>query len=97
MAAAAGAAVGCTRSKRPVQKFRLVGRVVKLTADRKTALIQHQKIEGWMEAMTMDFPVKSDAEWAKLREGAQITATVCYDAEGVSYWIEDIQVTGGGQ
>ncbi|MCC6587772.1 MAG: copper-binding protein [Bryobacterales bacterium] len=84
----------CSRwnSAPPPKKFPLKGKVIKLNAGTRTALIQHENIPGFMDAMTMEFPVKSDTEWAKLREGADITATVCYVEAAVSYWIEDIQV-----
>ena len=54
-----------------------------------TAVIKHDTIEGWMEAMTMEFPVRDKAEFAKLGEGKRIRATV--HVQDLDYWLSDIQ------
>jgi Cu/Ag efflux protein CusF len=41
----------------PVRKYPLRGHVIRLDIHRQIATVKHEKIEGWMEAMTMDFPV----------------------------------------
>jgi Cu/Ag efflux protein CusF len=41
-----------------------------------------------MEAMTMEFPVKDQAEFDKLRAGETINATVF--VQGNSYWVADV-------
>jgi Cu/Ag efflux protein CusF len=38
--------------------------------------VRHQKIEGWMEAMTMDFPVREGEDLSKIKPGTHIRATV---------------------
>jgi Cu/Ag efflux protein CusF len=43
-----------------------------------------------MEAMTMEYPVKPDAEFAKLKTGAHIKATVV--VEDVKYYVTEIEV-----
>jgi protein SCO1/2 len=53
------------------------------------AVIKHDAIEGWMEAMTMEFPVRDRAEFAKLREGMRIQATV--EVQDLDYWLTSIQ------
>jgi Cu/Ag efflux protein CusF len=70
------------------QSYQLRGEILRLKPDR-IATIRHEKIEGWMEAMTMDFPVPSEAEWAKLKEGAKIRATV--HTNDLHYWLTGIQ------
>jgi Cu/Ag efflux protein CusF len=46
------------------------------------ATIEHDEIVGWMGAMTMDFPVKDQAEWEKLQVGDRITGTVFVSSDG---------------
>jgi Cu/Ag efflux protein CusF len=43
-----------------------------------------------MDAMTMEFPVRDAAEFAKLRAGEKITATVHTRPDTFEYWISDI-------
>jgi len=58
----------------------------------KTATIQHEKIGDWMEAMTMEFPVKPDAEFRKLRVNDRIEGIVVVNDS--SYYVTGVQVTG---
>lgn len=96
-----GAALGlasCAPKKRepsfdygePKQKFTMRGEVLRLRPENRVAVIKHEKIEGWMEAMTMEFPVPDAAEYAKLREGATIRATVLVN--DLYFWLADITV-----
>jgi Cu/Ag efflux protein CusF len=66
------------------------GVVRRVHADRQTALIAHENIPGWMEAMTMEFPVRDKAEFAKLQEDAQIRAVV--NVQDLDYWLTEIHV-----
>jgi len=94
-AVAAALLVAC--GKKPpqgsVNRFPLRGEVVRLDAKTHVATIKHEKIPGFMEAMTMDFPVKDPAEYAKLALGRKITATVVQRPSDYEYWIEDIRVS----
>ena len=65
------------------------GEVLRLDADGKIAAIKAGKIGDWMEAMTMEYPVKDKAEFDKLRAGEKISATVY--VQGNSYWVGGIQ------
>ncbi len=47
-----------------------------------------QKIEGWMDAMTMDYPVKDQAGFDTLHVGDHITATVY--VQDLNYWLGEI-------
>lgn len=84
---------GCT--KRPdkgtphVRKYQLSGTVKRLYRERQTALIQHDKIDDWMEPMTMEFPVRQEAEFEKLVEDTEIRATV--NVQDLDYWLTDIR------
>lgn len=73
----------------PTQKHPMRGEVLRLRPENRIAVIKHEDIEGWMKAMTMDFPVPDPAEFAKLKEGATIRATVLRN--DLHYWLTDIQ------
>jgi Cu/Ag efflux protein CusF len=77
---------------KPVEtkQYPLTGEVKALDPSAKLATIQHQKIGDWMEAMTMEFPVKPDAEFEKLHVGDQIEATVV--VTDLKYHVTDIKV-----
>ncbi len=87
------ALAGCGGEKKPevpIQQYQVRGEVVRLEPDRDVAVIKHEKIEGWMEAMTMEFPVRDKNEFAKLAPGQTIQATVY--VQDLEYWIAGIQV-----
>lgn len=76
----------------PVHAFPMRGVIVRLEAKHRLAFIKHEKIEGFMEAMTMEFPVKQQAEFDMLKPGMKITAVVKQRQSDMEYWIEDIRV-----
>jgi Cu/Ag efflux protein CusF len=45
-----------------------------------------------MGAMTMEYPIKNEADWKKLSVGAHIDAAVFVN--DASYYVEDVRVTG---
>ena len=73
----------------PLRRYALHGEVLRLDTQGKIAAIKHEKIGDWMEAMTMEFPVKDQSEFDKLRPGEKINATVF--VEGNRYWVGEIQ------
>ena len=79
----------------PEKRYTLRGDVVGLDPKAQAATIKAEKIEGWMEAMTMEYPVKDKAEFAKLAVGDRITATVFVGDPG--YHIGELQVVGKAQ
>jgi Cu/Ag efflux protein CusF len=72
----------------PVKQYKLHGEVVRLDAQGNLAIIRHQKIDGWMEAMTMTFPVKDAQDFAGLHANDCIDATVF--VQGDSFWVGQI-------
>ena len=72
------------------QSIRLHGKILRLRQENRIAVIQHEKIEGWMEAMTMDFPVPSLAEFSKLKAGMVIRATV--NVNDAYFWLTNIVI-----
>ena len=73
----------------PVRRYALHGEVLRLDPQGKIAAIKAGKIGDWMEAMTMEYPVKDQGEFEKLRAGEKIDATVF--VQGNSYWVAEIQ------
>ena len=88
-----GFAGACTRHnsepEKPVQRYPLRGEVVRLQPSSQVVVVKHEKIDGWMEAMTMEFPIRDKAQFAKLREGLRIRAAVL--VQDFDFWLEDIQ------
>ncbi len=76
-------------SSEPVKKYELHGVVSRVDPKDKIATIKHGAIGDWMGAMTMDFPVKDDADFAKLEPGKQVDATVY--VQGLNYWVGDVK------
>ncbi|HTU45395.1 MAG TPA: cytochrome c-type biogenesis protein CcmH [Bryobacteraceae bacterium] len=72
----------------PEKQHMLHGRIIRLDADAHIAVIAGDRIEGWMEAMTMEYPVKDKAELEKLQPGQEVTATV--HVRDTDYWISGI-------
>lgn len=83
------AACSAEPPKPPIRRYELRGEVVRLEPDRRTAVIKHDAIVGWMEAMTMEFPVRDNSEFAKLQKGARIRATV--NVQDLDYWLSNIR------
>jgi Cu/Ag efflux protein CusF len=82
-------ASGCNKAAE-IKEYQLRGEIVELDATAKIVTIKHEDIEGWMDAMTMKFPVKDDKEFALLETGARITATVY--VQDIDYWIGNVKV-----
>jgi protein SCO1/2 len=84
------ALTACSQEK-PPKTYAVRGVVMKVDITGKSAAINAEKIEGWMEAMTMDYPVKDAKLLEGLKPGDHITATV-HVPEDLNYWIDNIQV-----
>lgn len=74
------------------KRYPMQGEVKALDANAKTATIAAGKIGDWMEAMTMEYPVKPDAEFQKLHVGDKIEATVVVGDP--AYYVTDIKIAG---
>ena len=86
--------IACKHAQLAEKTYALKGEIVSLDPQTHTATIKHEKIGDWMEAMTMQFPVKDKAEFQKLQQGEKITATVHTVPETFEYWISDIHAQG---
>lgn len=84
-------AAACTakRSEVPEKQYQLYGVVLSVNARDQTASIEHGPIKGWMEGMTMDYPIRSKQEFDRLHAGDHITATV--NVRGTDYDLTEIR------
>ena len=87
---AALAALGCGSKAAPVKRYPMEGDIKALDPASKTATIAAGKIDDWMEAMTMDYAIKPDSEFAKLHVGDHIQATVV--VQDVAFYVTDVKV-----
>jgi protein SCO1/2 len=90
-------ASACTTSQTPTQnasaeakRYNLKGTIVAVDKAKKKATIKHDEIPGYMEAMTMDFPIKDDWVWDDLTKDSEIRAELVVDKDG--YWLEKIGI-----
>jgi Cu/Ag efflux protein CusF len=84
-----GTACTAKQSAVPEKHYQLSGVVLSLNPKDQTANIRHGPIQGWMEGMTMDYPVRSKQEFERLHAGDHITATV--NVRGTDYDLTDIR------
>src|SRR6516225_6473983 len=63
-------------NKEPPKRYQLHGQVVRVDPQGKIATINAQKIEGWMEAMSMEYPVRDAQDFSALHPNDCIDATV---------------------
>jgi protein SCO1/2 len=78
------------------KRYDLRGKVVSVDKRAKRATIDHEEIPGFMEAMTMDFPIREDWVWNELQPGAEIRADLLVDNSAKDpYWLENIGIIGG--
>ena len=83
-------ALAACGEKPPGKRYAMQGEIKALDAASHTATIDAGKIGDWMEAMTMEYPIKPDAEFQKLHVGDKITATVIVGDP--AYYVTDIKV-----
>jgi Cu/Ag efflux protein CusF len=95
------ALAACNRSQEsspPERQYQLSGRVVALDPAHQIATIDATAIPNFMEAMTMEYPVKSKADFDILHVGDGIKATVNVRASGTSeYYLSNIQKQNAGK
>ena len=75
------------------KRYQLKGKVISVDRTAKKAKIEHDDIPGYMEGMTMDFPVHADMVWNDLKPGAEIRADLVVDnAARDPYYLENISI-----
>ncbi len=75
----------------PLKHYALTGKVVSVNPKEQTAAIDAAAIKGYMEAMTMDYPIQSKNEFATLHPGDHITGTLDVSDDG-SYALSHIKL-----
>lgn len=94
-------ALGCNSAPAPepeteapaaeTHRYELHGKVLELRpGETNAAVIEHDEIVDFMDAMTMTFPVKDAAEFAKLHANDTINADVVSSDD--EFYIENIEV-----
>jgi Cu/Ag efflux protein CusF len=79
----------CGGKRAEAKQYDMTGEVKALDPANKIATIDAGKIGDWMEAMTMEYQVKPESEFAKLRVGERIQAKVVVTES--SYYVTDIK------
>lgn len=80
------------------KRYTLKGKVVSVDRDKKRAKIDHEAIEGYMDAMTMEFPIHEDWVWDDLVPGAEIRAELVVDNSAKDpYWLEKIGIVAAAK
>jgi len=75
------------------KRYRIKGKITAVDRGKKKATIAHQDIPGFMEAMTMDFPIRADWAWDDLKPGADLIGELVVDnAADPPYWIENVAI-----
>ena len=72
------------------KRYPLKGKIVAVDRAKKKATVAHNEIPGFMEAMTMDFPIREDWVWEDLTKDAEIRAELVVDNDG--FWLEKIGI-----
>ncbi|MGH9948948.1 MAG: SCO family protein [Pyrinomonadaceae bacterium] len=86
---------GAANSNSPstAKRYTLKGKIVSVDKVAKKAKIDHEDIPGFMEAMTMDFPIHEDWVWDELQPGAEIRAELVVDNSAKEpFWLEKIGI-----
>lgn len=65
------------------KRYALKGKVTKVERELKQVVIEHEEVKGYMEAMTMPFPMTDEKVLGKLKAGDKIEATLVV---GVGMW-----------
>ena len=77
----------------PARRYVLKGVIESVDATRPAVTVVHESVPGFMDAMTMSFPVQDDPQViALLRAGDKVEATLV--VAGDRYWLEKIVTKG---
>ena len=72
--------------------YTLHGKIVSVDAAKKKATIAHDDVEGYMPAMTMEFPIRDEHVFEVLSKDAEIRADLVVDDAQGAYWLENFSV-----
>lgn len=92
-ATACGSNSSNNASSLSAKRYPIKGKVVSVDKATKKAKIDHDAIEGYMPAMTMDFQIRADWVWDELTPGSEIRAELVVDNTAYEpYWLENIGI-----
>jgi protein SCO1/2 len=75
------------------KRYQLKGKVISVDKAAKKATIEHGPIEGYMEGMTMAFPIHADWIWDDLTPGSEIQADLVVDNSAKDpFWLENVGI-----
>lgn len=75
--------------------YNVRGRIVSIAPNKDTVTIDHEKVPGFMPAMTMPFPIKSPAAVEGCKAGDEIEFRLIVTQS--DSWIDDIRKVASGQ
>ncbi len=85
--------VDSNQASTPAKRYQLKGKVISVDRTAKKAKIDHEAVEGYMEAMTMDFPIHADWIWNDLTPGSDIRAELVVDNSAKDpYFLENVGI-----
>lgn len=95
---ACGGLVNSNQTSPNARRFFIKGSIVSVDKNSKKAKINHEKVEGYMDAMTMDFPIHADYAWSELIPGAEIKGDLVVDSTAKEpFWIENIGISSAAK
>jgi protein SCO1/2 len=75
------------------KRYQFKGKVISVDRTAKKAKIDHEAVEGYMDAMTMDFPIHADWIWNDLTPGSEIRAELVIDTAAKDpYFLENVGI-----
>src|SRR5215469_14971095 len=82
---------GCSKAPSiPEKRYPMKAEVVSLVPQAKDAILQAGPIGDWMGPMTMEYPIRPQSDFARLKVGDQIKATVV--VQGDKFYVTEIQI-----
>ena len=88
LAAVLLAGCGQKPAPKPPVEYQMRGEVIRVDPSAQLATIKGEEIQGWMPAMTMEYPIKDKQEFQKLKAGERIQAKVL--VQGTDYWLANV-------
>lgn len=81
---------GAAEASPDAQRYELQGTVVEVHPEQGTLVVDHEAVEGFMDAMTMPFNVRKDWVFDSAEPGAELRATLVVDRD--RSWLEDVVI-----
>ena len=75
----------------PPQIYALTGKIGAIYRELSTLEVEHETIPGYMEGMTMKFPVKDPKLMEGLKVGDRIQAKLHVSQNSGDWWLSDIR------